>query len=280
MNSEEQLVSRIAQAIPSHASAASGKTGQRSLRLGIGDDSAVVAPTGKTDWVISCDAFLEGVHFLPNRHSADSVGYKALVRATSDLAAMGATPRLFLLTLAIPDAGPALGSTGSCREWAGPPGNWEPPLPGATPRNFRRFRSILLPRGNCSRMRRDSLRGYPRRSYICKRQAGTRSTRPGTHQKWLGQEKIVSKAITATSLSRDPDQAGFVACAKANCFRHDGYIGRSFDGSTQTVQSERGWSTDFCRGYPLRRDSAENSEASSAQELRPAPDGAAGGRRL
>jgi thiamine-monophosphate kinase len=102
MNSEEQLVNRIAQAIPSHASAASGKTQQRSLRLGIGDDSAVIAPTGKTDWVISCDAFLEGVHFLPNRHSADSVGYKALVRATSDLAAMGATPRLFLLTLAIP----------------------------------------------------------------------------------------------------------------------------------------------------------------------------------
>ncbi|HVB54867.1 MAG TPA: thiamine-phosphate kinase, partial [Candidatus Acidoferrales bacterium] len=33
---------------------------------------------------------------------ADSVGYKALVRAASDLAAKGATPRLFLLTLALP----------------------------------------------------------------------------------------------------------------------------------------------------------------------------------
>ena len=32
----------------------------------------------------------------------DSVGYKALARATSDLAAMGATPRFFLLTLALP----------------------------------------------------------------------------------------------------------------------------------------------------------------------------------
>lgn len=103
MNSEEQLVSRIAQAIPPHPSAASGKTGRWGLRLGIGDDSAVVAPTGKTDWVISCDAFLEGIHFLPDRHSADSVGYKALVRAASDLAAMGATPRLFLLTLALPE---------------------------------------------------------------------------------------------------------------------------------------------------------------------------------
>ena len=34
----------------------------------------------------------------------ESVGYKALARATSDLAAMGARPRYFLLTLALPDA--------------------------------------------------------------------------------------------------------------------------------------------------------------------------------
>ncbi len=37
-------------------------------------------------------------------HPPDSVGYKALARATSDLAAMGATPRFFLLTLALPTA--------------------------------------------------------------------------------------------------------------------------------------------------------------------------------
>jgi thiamine-monophosphate kinase len=54
------------------------------------------------DCVVTCDAFLEGIHFLANVHPADSAGYKALARATSDLAAMGATPRLFLLTLAIP----------------------------------------------------------------------------------------------------------------------------------------------------------------------------------
>jgi thiamine-monophosphate kinase len=35
-------------------------------------------------------------------HPPDSVGYKALARASSDLAAMGATPRYFLLTLALP----------------------------------------------------------------------------------------------------------------------------------------------------------------------------------
>ncbi len=72
------------------------------LRLGIGDDAAIISSGGKNDWVISCDASLEGVHFLAKTHPPDSVGYKSLVRATSDLPAMGATPRYFLLTLAIP----------------------------------------------------------------------------------------------------------------------------------------------------------------------------------
>jgi len=72
------------------------------LRLGVGDDAAVLGPRPNTEWVVSCDAFLENVHFLVDRHPADSVGYKALARATSDLAAMGARPRFFLLTLALP----------------------------------------------------------------------------------------------------------------------------------------------------------------------------------
>ena len=53
---------------------------------------------------MTCDAFLEGVHFLADRHPADSVGYKSLARAASDIAAMGATPRFFLLTLALPQS--------------------------------------------------------------------------------------------------------------------------------------------------------------------------------
>jgi thiamine-monophosphate kinase len=79
-----------------------GSADQSALRLGIGDDAAIIAPTGRREWVVTCDAFLEGVHFLAKTHPPDSVGYKSLVRATSDLAAMGATPRFFLLTLALP----------------------------------------------------------------------------------------------------------------------------------------------------------------------------------
>jgi thiamine-monophosphate kinase len=98
MDRESKLVERIGRALRSGSRLAHNPA----LRLGIGDDAAVISCGGKNDWVLSCDAFLEGVHFLAKTHPADSVGYKSLVRATSDLAAMGATPRNFLLTLAIP----------------------------------------------------------------------------------------------------------------------------------------------------------------------------------
>lgn len=96
MGSEDQLVERTGGAIPS-------LTGG-SLHLGIGDDAALIAPSGRTEWVLTCDQFLEGVHFLADSHPPDSVGYKALARATSDIAAMGGTPRFFLLALALPSS--------------------------------------------------------------------------------------------------------------------------------------------------------------------------------
>jgi thiamine-monophosphate kinase len=95
---ERQLVEKIARAL------SSGKRWAPRLRLGIGDDAAVLSPGGRTEWVLSCDTFLEGVHFRAKTHPPDSVGYKALARAVSDLAAMGASPRFFLLTLALPSS--------------------------------------------------------------------------------------------------------------------------------------------------------------------------------
>jgi thiamine-monophosphate kinase len=99
MTNEAQLVDRIARAIPSfkRIKAASGR-----LEQGVGDDAAVLNTDSKLDWVVTTDAFIEGVHFLAGLHPADSVGYKALARATSDIPATGAVPRHFFLTLAIP----------------------------------------------------------------------------------------------------------------------------------------------------------------------------------
>src|SRR5580704_7446423 len=72
------------------------------LRLGIGDDAALFLPRSGYQTILTCDWFLEGTHFLRDRHPADSVGWKSLARAASDVAAMGGTPRCFLLSLALP----------------------------------------------------------------------------------------------------------------------------------------------------------------------------------
>jgi len=104
MNREAQLIRRIARAIPSQGTTRRGERipAKDLLRLGIGDDAAVIGTGTGAEMVISCDAFLENVHFLGGKHPPDSVGYKSLARAASDLVAMGAVPRLFLLTLALP----------------------------------------------------------------------------------------------------------------------------------------------------------------------------------
>jgi thiamine-monophosphate kinase len=72
------------------------------LRVGIGDDAALFVPRSGYETILTCDWFLEEIHFLRDRHPADSVGWKCLARATSDVAAMGGTPRCFLLSLAFP----------------------------------------------------------------------------------------------------------------------------------------------------------------------------------
>lgn len=97
MESEDSLIQRIARTVPSGFG-----RGKNDLSLGIGDDAAILRPARGMEWVLSCDAFLEGIHFLDGKHPPDSVGYKALARATSDLAAMGAIPRWFLMALVLP----------------------------------------------------------------------------------------------------------------------------------------------------------------------------------
>lgn len=72
------------------------------LRLGLGDDAALWSPRSGHETVLTCDWFLEGSHFLRDLHSPDSVGWKCLARAVSDIAAMGGQPKCFLFSLALP----------------------------------------------------------------------------------------------------------------------------------------------------------------------------------
>lgn len=63
-------------------------------------DDAAVLPEGATDLVLTTDAIVEGVHFLPE-DPPDMLARKALRVNLSDLAAKGASPAGFLLTLAL-----------------------------------------------------------------------------------------------------------------------------------------------------------------------------------
>lgn len=70
-------------------------------RLSIGDDAAVMEIPPGQQLATSMDTLISGVHF-PIDTAPEDVAYKALAVNLSDLAAMGATPAWFLLSLTIP----------------------------------------------------------------------------------------------------------------------------------------------------------------------------------
>lgn len=70
--------------------------------LGLIDDAALLTPSG-SDIVVTTDAIVEGVHFLPD-DPPDTLARKALRVNLSDLAAKGAEPAGFVLTLALREA--------------------------------------------------------------------------------------------------------------------------------------------------------------------------------
>jgi thiamine-monophosphate kinase len=71
------------------------------LRLGSGDDAAIVVPGGAT--ATSVDALVDGIHFRRAQSSLAQIGRKALATALSDLAAMGAEPGEAYVALGVPD---------------------------------------------------------------------------------------------------------------------------------------------------------------------------------
>jgi thiamine-monophosphate kinase len=72
------------------------------VRVGIGDDCAVLQPPAGHEIVVTTDFCLEGRHFRRDWHTAESAGHRCLARGLSDLAAMGARPLAAFLSLALP----------------------------------------------------------------------------------------------------------------------------------------------------------------------------------
>ena len=89
---EDALVARLTRGLPRNAS----------LLLGPGDDCAVAGRRSDALWtLLKTDCVIEGVHFTSETDFA-RVGWKALARNVSDIAAMGGEPQHALITVALP----------------------------------------------------------------------------------------------------------------------------------------------------------------------------------
>jgi thiamine-monophosphate kinase len=71
------------------------------VRLGIGDDAAVWQPAPGEHVVVTTDSLIEDVHFRRDWTDWESLGHKSLAVNVSDLAAMGAMPKLALISLGL-----------------------------------------------------------------------------------------------------------------------------------------------------------------------------------
>src|SRR3989338_2365968 len=101
------LIARIAKGLHRDAS----------VRIGVGDDAAVVNPhtkifgvgvkgSGGSLLLIASDMFIEGVHFVRRQLPWQWIGWKALAANISDIAAMGGLPRWAVVSLGLPPMTP------------------------------------------------------------------------------------------------------------------------------------------------------------------------------
>ena len=76
--------------------------GRGGLRLGIGDDCALLRAKADEEIAVTTDLSIEGRHFRLDWQPPESIGHRALARGLSDLAAMGARPLAAFLSLGLP----------------------------------------------------------------------------------------------------------------------------------------------------------------------------------
>jgi thiamine-monophosphate kinase len=89
-SAEDRLIARYFRPLATHPGA-----------FGLVDDAAAIAPPAGCDVVLTTDGVIAGVHYFPDDRP-ENIGRKALRMNLSDLAAKGATPLGFLLSLALP----------------------------------------------------------------------------------------------------------------------------------------------------------------------------------
>lgn len=72
------------------------------LRMGIGDDCAVIDKDARSCWLVTMDTLVEGIHFDLRWHPPELLGRKAVAVNVSDIAAMGGMPVFVFLSLGLP----------------------------------------------------------------------------------------------------------------------------------------------------------------------------------
>lgn len=72
------------------------------VRVGVGDDGAVLDPAPDRELVVVVDTLVQGIHYPADLSAAD-VGYRAVEVNLSDIAAMGGRPRWMTLALTLSD---------------------------------------------------------------------------------------------------------------------------------------------------------------------------------
>lgn len=89
---EFDLIKQLTASVPVNAS----------IVVGPGDDCAVLdLGAADREWLFKTDAVVEGVHFTSSIEP-ERIGHKALARCVSDIAAMGGTPTVALVTIGLP----------------------------------------------------------------------------------------------------------------------------------------------------------------------------------
>jgi thiamine-monophosphate kinase len=78
-----------------------GATSPKEVIVGIGDDTAVVSVQSRNLLLLTCDPVIEGVHFTSSAKPFD-IGWKAMARNLSDIAAMGGIPKYALVAASFP----------------------------------------------------------------------------------------------------------------------------------------------------------------------------------
>ncbi len=79
-----------------------GLASRPDVLVGVGDDCAVLDVGGERVLLATCDAQLEGQHFLLANATPEQIGRKAMAVNLSDIASMGGVPRYALVSLLLP----------------------------------------------------------------------------------------------------------------------------------------------------------------------------------